>query len=214
MTDAPQRIYVVAGVNGAGKSSIVGAALEEVGIPYFNPDVATRQLLEADPALDLDAANEEAWLEMVRLLDAAIQAGGTFAFETTLGGRTITGLLSTAAREGRDVVMWYVGLSSASQHIARVQARVARGGHSIPDDRIRARYESSREHLIELLPLLKEVRVYDNSAETGVPDGQPPQAVLILHMLDGRIIDACPLPEIPEWAKPVVWAALQISTED
>jgi predicted ABC-type ATPase len=63
------------------------------------------------------------------------------------------------------VRVWYVGLSSPELHIARVRARVAKGGHDIPEPRIRERYDASRLNLIRLLPRLSELWVYDNSVE-------------------------------------------------
>src|SRR5690606_29825988 len=59
--DVPARIFVLAGVNGAGKSSIGGAALLAHNAPYFNPDLAARTLLDANPGMAQDTANAKAW---------------------------------------------------------------------------------------------------------------------------------------------------------
>jgi hypothetical protein len=71
--------------------------------------------------------------------------------------------------------MWFVGLSSAELHMARVRSRVARGGHDIPEERIRERYDRSRINLIELMPRLTELKVYDNSFEAD-PHAGPPRS--------------------------------------
>jgi len=55
--------------------------------------------------------------------------------------------------------MWYVGLEDPERNVARVAARVARGGHAIPEETIRARYPRSLENLIGLLPRLTALRV-------------------------------------------------------
>lgn len=60
MSSRPPRIYVLAGVNGAGKSSIGGAAFRQFGSDYYNPDEAARALLAANPALTQAAANSVA----------------------------------------------------------------------------------------------------------------------------------------------------------
>jgi len=148
------RIHVIAGVNGAGKSSIGGATVRQFGGEYYNPDEAARTLMAANPALTQADANSAAWHEGVRLLKQAIEKRLDFAFETTLGGNTITHLLTQAASQSFEVHMWYAGLSSPELHIARVQTRVRRGGHDIPAEQIRRRYEHSRLNLIELLPHL------------------------------------------------------------
>ena len=142
--DQPPRIYVLAGVNGAGKSSIEGATLNERGAEYFNPDVAARQIRQADPRLALKEANSLAWHQGGRLLERAIAERQSFALETTLGGNTITGLLERASEQGLEVRVWYAGLSSPELHIARVRQRVLGGGHDIPESDIRRRYENQQ----------------------------------------------------------------------
>ena len=127
----PSRIYVIAGVNGAGKSTIGGAAFRGYGGDYYNPDEATRKLAAANPRLGAAEANAAAWRQGVALLRRAIAERLDFAFETTLGGNTVTRLLAEAAAQGVEVRMWYVGLSTPELHIRRVRARVRRGGHDI-----------------------------------------------------------------------------------
>jgi predicted ABC-type ATPase len=93
-------IHVLAGVNGAGKSSIGGAAVRQHGGEYFNPDEAAHALREKNPTLTQSDANSAAWRQGVRLLKRAIEARLEFTFETTLGGSTITTLLMQAAVRG------------------------------------------------------------------------------------------------------------------
>ncbi|MGI9026806.1 MAG: AAA family ATPase, partial [Burkholderiaceae bacterium] len=158
------RIYVLAGVNGAGKSSIAGAAFRAHGADYFNPDEAARRLIATNPRLSQTEANALAWQQGKRLLERAIVERLDHAFETTLGGHTLPRLLAEAAAVGIAVHVWYAGLASPELHIRRVQARVRRGGHDIPEEAIRRRYQHSRLNLIELLPRLAALRLYDNSA--------------------------------------------------
>lgn len=207
MADAPG-IYVLAGTNGAGKSSIAGAMFLHAGAAYFNPDDAARLIRARTPGLTQEQANGAAWREGVRLLERAIAERRVFAFETTLGGNTITALLERALSAGLEVRIWYIGLSSPELHLARVRARVARGGHDIPESRIRARYDSGRLNLIRLLPRLTELRVYDNTAEADPQAGVAPEPQPILHARRGKVVWSCPLAETPEWAKPILAAAL------
>ena len=206
----PSRIYVLAGVNGAGKSSIGGAAFRGFGADYYNPDQAARALRAAHPGLSLAEANAEAWQQGRRLLERAIAEGLDFAFETTLGGNTIVRLLSEAATKGIEVYIWYVGLSSPELHIARVQSRVRRGGHDIPERDIRRRYEHSRLNLIHVLPRLAALRIWDNSKDADPAAGKTPAPVLVLHMERGKILNPSDLAKAPDWAKPIVAAALRL----
>lgn len=208
--EAP-RIYVLAGVNGAGKSSIGGAAVRVRGGEYFNPDEAARQLLAANPKLTQTEANSAAWQHGRRLLERAIAERLTFAFETTLGANTIPRLLAEAAGQGIEIHLWYAGLSSPELHLARVRARVKKGGHDIAEADIRRRYEHSRLNLIHLLPHLTELRMYDNSAEVDPASGKAPTLQLVLQMERGKIIAPVDLSNTPGWAKPIVAAAVRLS---
>jgi predicted ABC-type ATPase len=181
------------------------------GVEYFNPDRAAVQIRSANPGITDEEANSAAWRQGKRLLERAIAERLTFAFETTLGGHTITALLQSALSVGVEVRIWYVGLSSPELHIDRVHSRVARGGHDIPETKIRERYDRSRLNLIQLMPKLTELRVYDNSQEADPHAGVAPQPTLILHLARAKIISSCKLTGTPEWAKPILRAAIGIT---
>jgi predicted ABC-type ATPase len=212
---------VLAGCNGAGKSSIGGAALRANGAAYFNPDEAARAILNANaagrPAMTQEQANGAAWSEGKRLLERAIRENLDFAFETTLGGTTISELLLQAARDGVAVNIWFAGLDCLELHLERVRRRVAQGGHDIPESKVRERYVRGRENLIRLLPYLASLRVYDNSAEADPATGSQPRPVLLLEMQRGSIAPASHLRSLlgttPNWAKPIVGAALKLHVQ-
>jgi predicted ABC-type ATPase len=208
LSDRPH-IFVLAGVNGAGKSSIGGAAIRASGADYYNPDEAARELMATQSGLTLAEANAVAWQTGRMLLERAIQERLDFAFETTLGGNTIPRLLGEAAKREREILVWYVGLESPQLHIERVAARVRRGGHPIPEETIRQRYERSRLNLIQLLPSLAALRVYDNSDHAEPEAGGMPAPRLVLHLEAGRILGPENLSQTPAWAKPIVAAAVQ-----
>ena len=203
-------LYVLAGVNGAGKSSVGGHLLERAGMTWFNPDTFARELAGAT-GCSMPEANAEAWQEGMRRLDVALADGHSYALETTLGGNTVPARIAEAART-HDVLMWFCGLDSPERHIARVRARVAAGGHDIPEASIRARWTRARENLIALMPRLAQLQVYDNSVEVG--HGHPvPDPVLLLEMVDGALVmpdagNLAALAATPDWAKPLLEAAL------
>jgi predicted ABC-type ATPase len=201
----------LAGTNGAGKSSIGGAMILRQRKEYFNPDEAAKRVIAADPTATQEQANSSGWHEGRRLLERAIEERLNFAFETTLGGNTIVALLEKALSEGLKVRVWYVGLNGPELHIARVRARVARGGHDIPEARIRERFDQSRLNLIRLLPKLTEVIVYDNSVDADLHAGVVPKPLLIIHLVQGRIKSSCDPAQIPSWAKPIWMAAMKFS---
>lgn len=201
-------LFVLAGVNGAGKSSVGGYLLAQAELSWFNPDTFARALVAEGHFSQLEA-NAAAWQEGMRRLDAAIEQRTDFAFETTLGGRTVpTKIL--AASKTHDVYLWFCGLSSPELHIARVQARVAAGGHDIPEAKIRQRYPAALQNLIALMPCLSHLQVYDNSAQAGRGKAiQDP--LLVLEVRAGKVMGSLGvnrLRKTPEWAKPLMEAAL------
>ena len=204
-------IAVLAGTNGAGKSSIGGEFLRQRGVPFFNPDSVAREARRRRPGLSSDEANALVWREGLDQLRRAIANRTDYAFETTLGGSTITRTLAEALDQGVEVRIWYVGLKTPELHIARVKARVARGGHAIPGDKIKERYDSSRRNLVTLMPRLTELKVLDNSAQADPADGVVPSPRLVLHMRHGQVVgpSTATLAATPEWAKPIVSAALR-----
>jgi predicted ABC-type ATPase len=92
-----------------------------------------------------------------------------------------------------------------------VRARVRKGGHDIPEADIRRRYKHSRLNLIELLPKLTALRVYDNSAPADPTAGQTPTPRLVLQLDHRKIVGPNDLSRTPDWAKPIVAAALKLA---
>jgi predicted ABC-type ATPase len=204
-------IMALAGVNGAGKSSVGGAHLQQNGGVFYNPDLVARAIREASPSLTGQEANAYAWQRGKELLEAAIANRTDFNFETTLGGETITKLLIEGAKKGATLYIWYAGLSSVDLHIKRVSSRVEKGGHPISEADIRKRWISSHVNLVKLLPHVTNLRIYDNSAEKDPAKGQAPEPKLVLSVTDRTIGFPGPddVEDTPEWAKPIVVAAFK-----
>lgn len=204
-------LYVLAGVNGAGKSSIGGHLLERAGLTWFDPDAFAREL-RAATGCDQETANTRAWQEGMRRLDEAISKGLNHAFETTLGGKTVTAKILKATKT-HDVLIWFCGLPSPELHIARVKARVAAGGHPIPEEKIRERYPLAQLNLIKLIPHVAYIQVYDNSTEAAA-DRTVPDPLLLLEIENGRVVSPAPddldaLQGAPQWTRPILEAALR-----
>jgi len=212
MLKQPPTISVLAGVNGAGKSSIAGEFLRKAGDAFFNPDTVAQQIRTLHPDISLTLANAHAWQIGKSLLEQAIAGGRDYRFETTLGGRTIAQLLEKAACSGHRLRIWFCGLASPELHLRRVQSRVAHGGHDIPEAKIRERWNGSRENLIRLLPLIDHLRVYDNSADADPAKGLKPEPILLLEMQRGKITAPDDLSNAPDWARPVIAAAIHLHT--
>lgn len=208
-------LFVLAGANGAGKSSIGGHLIEQAGLSWFNPDTFAREL-RLQTGCSQSQANAVAWAEGLRRIDDAIRGGWSHAFETTLGGSTMPARVRASAAT-HDVIIWFCGLASEELHVARVRARVEAGGHDIPESKIRARYPRALRNLIALMPHVAHLRVYDNSEDA--PPGRPvPDPLLVLEMRMRkvwwpRLRDVTSLERIPRWARPLVEAAFVVQAE-
>jgi predicted ABC-type ATPase len=204
-------IIVLAGVNGAGKSSVLSALLRDEGLDWYNPDRYAAELVR-ELGMGLGEANGRAWQYGKSLLEHALATAGNHALETTLGGNTITRMLREAAGT-HDVLMLYCGLASPELHIARVAQRVAHQGHPIPEQKIRERWNTSRSNLVQLLPVLSHLQVFDNS-ESVEPGQDVPDPALVLELEGGRLVvpaalSHAALAAIPGWAQPILEAAIR-----
>lgn len=203
-------ILVLAGVNGAGKSSLLGSYLRAHHGDYFNPDEYARRLLQSGRATQPAQANASAWQIGFNGLAQAIQHNSDYAFETTLGGQSVSGKLRQAIDNGIDVRVVFVGLDSAELHIERVSARVRRGGHAIDKARIRQRFADARLNLIGLIHHgLPELLVWDNSLP--LTAGRPAPRKLFQFRQHTWIQP--PDQHCPQWAKSIAVAAMQRLTE-
>jgi predicted ABC-type ATPase len=147
-----KRLYLVAGANGSGKSTIARELLPAEGVPYVNPDDIARELCPAAPKTARVAAGREAF----RRIGAFLDAGASFAVETTLSGLSHVRTLRRARERGYETTLIYIFVSSPESCIARIAARVKRGGHFIPDADVRRRYARSKRNFLEIYAPLSD----------------------------------------------------------
>lgn len=208
MQKAQPAIVVAAGTNGAGKSSTIQPFIEGSGGAYFNPDQYAGALIaHGMPAAD---ANALAWARGFAQLCRAVEDGTAYVFETTLGGHSIPYQLMRALAFGRRVVILYVGLISPELHLQRIRERVTRGGHDIPEHKVRARYDDSRRNLLSFIGTRATIRVWDNSVQTD--DGRPSHAREVFRV-DHQKLHLPPHDDparTPAWARPLLAQALKL----
>lgn len=158
------RVAVMAGINGAGKTTASREVLLNVlGIPVFaNADAIARGLNAFNPESEAVRAGRI----LIDWLHDLAKAKRDFAFETTLAARTYAGWLRDLRAEGYEVYLYYFWLDSPETSISRVAERVRSGGHHIPSETIRQRYGRSIRNFFELYrPHLTAWRMYDNSGD-------------------------------------------------
>ena len=153
---------IFAGVNGAGKTTLYSTLLQE------NHDFGVR--VNSDEIVISNAGDwrnksdqAKAMKIAVKLIKDCMNKGISFNQETTLTGRSMINNILKAKKLGYKIIMNYVGLSSSELAIQRVAHRVSMGGHGIPEENIKRRYYVSLSKLKELMSLIDELYIYDNS---------------------------------------------------
>jgi len=180
---SPPTLYVIAGPNGSGKSTLAAQLRAEIATPlgiWINADeIAARMRAESSGNTDKSLA---AAIEADRLRHATLDAGRDLITETVMSDARWVLFFQKAKARGYRIALYFVTTSDPAINVARVGARVALGGHAVPEERIRSRYEKvMRSVLRRVLPLTNKAYLFDNSGvETGMR--------LIAVYRDGRLI--------------------------
>lgn len=157
-----KRIIIIAGPNGAGKTTFAREFLpNEAGCPVFiNADLIAAGLSPFAP----DQAALKAGRLMLEAMAEHERRGESFAFETTLSGVTYTRSIPRWQAAGYHVTLIFLSLPSSDIAVARVAERVRQGGHSVPEDVIRRRFEAGRRNFDTVYrEQVDDWALYDNS---------------------------------------------------
>lgn len=156
------RLYIVAGCNGAGKTTASFSLLPEIldCQVFINADEIAREL---NPE-NVERVAFEAGRMMLEQINERIRNGETFAFETTLAARSYKETILLAQAMGYHVTLIFFWLSSPEMAIARVKKRVEEGGHHIETEVIRRRYTRGLQNLFSIyLPLANETLIFEST---------------------------------------------------
>jgi predicted ABC-type ATPase len=164
MADAPPKIIILAGPNGAGKTTASRTFLAEALklLTYVNADVIAQGLAGFDPG---STAIQAGRIMLARLDELAAQRA-SFAFESTLAGRSLAGRLDAWRQFGYGIHLTYFWLASPDLAVARVAQRVRMGGHGVPEPIVRQRYGRSLRNFFRLYrPRVSSWEILDGSSE-------------------------------------------------
>ena len=161
------KIVIIAGPNGAGKTTFAREFLPNEGhCPTFiNADLIAAGISPFAP----ESVSVRAGRLMLNEIEDRVRNRKNFAFETTLSGRAYLHKIREWQKFGYHVKLIFLGLPNADVAVARVAARVAQGGHNIPEDVIRRRFDHGLQNLRNLYqPVVDAWILYDNSASVPV----------------------------------------------
>jgi len=155
-------LYIIAGCNGAGKTTASYTVLPELlnCNEFVNADSIAAGLSPFNP----ESVAFEAGRIMLQRIDELLNRGVDFAFETTLSTRSYVSLVKRARQKGYEVTLLFFWLSSPEMAMERVAKRVSKGGHNIPADVIERRYYRGIRNLVSLyIPLCDKWLIANNT---------------------------------------------------
>jgi len=157
-----KNLYIIAGCNGAGKTTASFTILPEIlnCFEFVNADEIARGLSPFNP----ENVAIEAGKIMLKRIDELFKSNVDFAFETTLSSKVYRNKLIAAQKNNYKVTLLFFWLENVELAIDRVQVRVAKGGHNIPIETIRRRYKTGIKNLFDIyLALCDKVVIIDSS---------------------------------------------------
>ena len=163
----PKNLYIIAGCNGAGKTTASFTILPEIlnCKEFVNADEIAKGLSPFQP----EKVAFEAGRIMLARVNELLENDVTFAFETTLATKSYRAKVLDAHEKGYTVTLLFFWLDNVELAIERVKTRVAEGGHNIPVDVITRRYTNGIKNLFKIyMPLVDEFMIFDNSE--GLPE--------------------------------------------
>lgn len=154
-------IFIIAGCNGAGKTTAAYNLLPEVfkTVEFVNADEIARGLSPFNPT----GVAFQAGRIMLERLEQLVEENQNFSFETTLSGLTYLSFIKKAKKKGYGITFFFVYLNSVDLAIERVAIRVSKGGHTIPNDVIERRYYKGLRNFSSYATEANDWYVYDNS---------------------------------------------------
>lgn len=176
--------WIVAGPNGSGKSSLLSenTDIESFGrsVWIMNPDNLALRIRDVE-GIDLAAANLEAVKRIEAWLDISIRAYQSVGVETVLSTDKYRRLVIAAKARRFDVRLIYVLLDSPERNVERVRLRVAKGGHDVPESKVRDRRVRSLKQLPWFLDKADDAWIFDNSGASPRRIAQKRKGVITLE---------------------------------
>ena len=157
-----KNLYVIAGCNGAGKTTASFTILPEIldCKEFVNADEIAKGLSPFQP----DKVAVEAGRIMISRINNLLEDELSFAFETTLATKSYKNKILLAKNKGYTVTLLFFWLQTIDLAKERVATRVLEGGHDIPKDVIQRRYINGIKNLFSIyIPIVDELMIFDNS---------------------------------------------------
>ena len=179
-----KRMYILAGCNGAGKTTASKELIPDVLIvnTFVNADEIAYQLSPFSP----ESVALQAGRNMLTQIQELLSNGESFTFETTLSAKSYASLIRQAKDLGYEITLIFMRLNSDYLAIERVATRVKEGGHHIPTDTIKRRYKAGIKNLFQIyLPIVDNFMIFDSTNSVPLPIAHKfiDDSIIITHPL-------------------------------
>jgi predicted ABC-type ATPase len=184
----PRQLWVLAGGNGAGKTTFYNLYLAKYGIKFVNADLIAKDI---DPENPEDVSYHAATLA-AKIRDDLISQGVSFCFETVFSHESKVDFIAQAKTHGYKIILVYIHLFDSSLNEARVKQRVSEGGHNVPIEKIHYRIPRTMKHIKTALSIVDEARILDNSSRD-----DPFQQIIVMKAGNYE----AKVDPLPKWAR-------------
>jgi predicted ABC-type ATPase len=189
----PRQLWVLAGGNGAGKSTFYNLHLAKYGIKFVNADLIARDI----DSENLEGVSYHAATVAANIREDLISQGVSFCFETVFSHQSKIDFLAQAKANGYKIILVYFHLFDSSLNEARVKQRVSEGGHSVPTEKIHSRIPRTMKHIKTALSIVDEARILDNSSKD-----DPFQQIIVMKSGNYEV----KADSLPEWTRELLHA--------
>jgi predicted ABC-type ATPase len=160
VTAHPKQLWLLAGGNGAGKSSFHRLFLAPRGVAMVNADRIARTLSPGAP----EGASYDAAAQAEILRDDLLARGASFCLETVFSHVSKVDFLARAKAQGYQIIVVFIHVEPVELNLARISQRVAAGGHGVPEEKVRSRLPRTLANLRRAIPLVDDLWLVDNSS--------------------------------------------------
>ena len=154
-----KQMWLLAGGNGAGKSTFYHAQLEPLGFPFVNADIIAKELYPDSP----EQHSYDAAILAEQIRKDLLEQGNSFCFETVFSHHSKIDFVAQAKIACYEIIMVFIHLDDISLNLSRINQRISEGGHSVPAEKVETRIPRTLENIRKVIPLCDSVYILDNS---------------------------------------------------